>query len=256
MAFLQYHSMDHPGLWADSAQGYLYDLTEPFDTIREVELAFLGSYKTTDWNAGFGSPEDAGFPHFSIQHSVLGDTNLALAANWFRDQIGIAAFNWNIVTPNDPRMTPIGPAAKMELDCAIGRETALSLLAPIEALYEGIYFELVVISGKQYCKWTQSPREYSRINPGRTYYPYPANESIEVPQIVTLTWDQFGNAVSYDVYFGTDPTPDSGEFIGNQAGKTYTPAPLLVDTDYYWRIDSVNLIDTTPGPVWTFHTIA
>jgi hypothetical protein len=56
------------------------------------------------------------------------------------------------------------------------------------------------------------------------------------------------------VYFGTDSTPDSGEFMGNQAGTTYDPGALAGSTTYYWRIDEKNAYGTTTGVVWSFTT--
>ena len=65
-----------------------------------------------------------------------------------------------------------------------------------------------------------------------------------------------GRASSYDVYFGTDSTPDAGEFQGNQTGLAFDLGTLGAGTTYYWRIDSVNATGTTTGSVWSFTTAA
>lgn len=83
--------------------------------------------------------------------------------------------------------------------------------------------------------------------------PTPADAATEQLITVDLSWDAATGATSYDVYFGTDSTPDATELIGNQAGTTYNPT-LAYDTIYWWRIDTVNASGTTTGPVWVFTT--
>ena len=69
-----------------------------------------------------------------------------------------------------------------------------------------------------------------------------------------VSWSDGGGATSYDVYFGTDSSPDSGELRGNQAGTSFDPGTLAYSTTYYWRIDAVNTAGTTTGDVWSFTT--
>jgi hypothetical protein len=89
--------------------------------------------------------------------------------------------------------------------------------------------------------------------PGQASNPSPSNGAKKV-QNPTLSWTAGTDATSHDVYFGTDSTPDSGEFQGNQAGTTFDPGSLSKKTNYYWRIDEVNAQGTTTGTVWTFKT--
>ena len=72
----------------------------------------------------------------------------------------------------------------------------------------------------------------------------------------TLKWVAGASATasSHAVYFGTDSTPDSTEFKGNQSGTTYNPGPLSPGTTYYWRVDQVNAQGTMTGDVWSFTT--
>ena len=84
--------------------------------------------------------------------------------------------------------------------------------------------------------------------------PSPGNAATGVAINAKLSWTDGGGATSYDVYFGTDSTPDSGEFKGNQAANTYDPGLLLHSTGYYWRINSKNPDGTTTGNVWYFQT--
>jgi len=92
--------------------------------------------------------------------------------------------------------------------------------------------------------------------PGQAANPSPANGATAVSVNADLSWSAGSGATSYDVYFGQDSTPDSGEFQGNQTGTTFDPGTLANDTTYYWRIDSVNAAGTTTGNVWSFTTAA
>ena len=56
------------------------------------------------------------------------------------------------------------------------------------------------------------------------------------------------------VKFGTDPSPDGGEFKGEQTDGTFDPGVLQYLTTYYWRIDANNSGGTTVGDVWVFTT--
>ena len=93
--------------------------------------------------------------------------------------------------------------------------------------------------------------------------PYPADGAIDVEEHVSLTWTAGLNAVSHDVYFGTDrdavanaDTSDTtGVYRGRQAVTSYTPREVLrwSTTPYYWRIDEYNPDATISiGGVWSF----
>jgi hypothetical protein len=70
---------------------------------------------------------------------------------------------------------------------------------------------------------------------------------------VCLSWTNCGGC-TFDVYFGTDPTPDSSEFQGNQEETFYCPGTLSYSTTYYWRINARNTRGVTTGSVWRFTT--
>jgi len=90
-------------------------------------------------------------------------------------------------------------------------------------------------------------------NPPRN--PRPTSGSIEQPLNINLSWSNGGRATSYDVYFGTDSTPDATEYKGNQASTTYNPGNLDFGTTYYWRVDAKNAHGEAEGDVWSFTTI-
>jgi hypothetical protein len=92
--------------------------------------------------------------------------------------------------------------------------------------------------------------------PGPASDPVPADGATNVDAATSLGWTAGADTDSHDVYFGTDPTPDAGEFIGNQGATGFDPGPLADGTSYYWRIDEVNAEGTTTGDVWSFTTAA
>ncbi|HEX5130853.1 MAG TPA: hypothetical protein VFX92_00050, partial [Candidatus Krumholzibacteria bacterium] len=61
-----------------------------------------------------------------------------------------------------------------------------------------------------------------------------------------------GLVATYDVYFGTDETPDVGELVGTTASKTWALPRLQKSTTYYWQIVAKDENGSRPGPVWSF----
>ncbi len=109
--------------------------------------------------------------------------------------------------------------------------------------------------------------DYNVRNPGKTTvtaqspekasYPTPANGATGISINADLSWIAGIYATSHDVYFGTDSTPDSTEFQGNQTAVTFDPGTLALNTTYYWRIDEVNSSNPNSpwiGDVWSFTT--
>ena len=96
--------------------------------------------------------------------------------------------------------------------------------------------------------------EYSFDPPVAPTDPVPADEATGVSVTQVLSWTAGVRTETYDVYFGTEPSPGAGEFIGNQPEISYDPGTLEFGTTYYWRIDAVNDAGTTPGTVWSFST--
>ncbi len=90
--------------------------------------------------------------------------------------------------------------------------------------------------------------------PEKAENPNPSHLAAEQSINAVISWSDGGGSTSYDVYFGTDSSPDSGEFIGNQTTTSYDPGILDYGTTYYWRIDAKNDVGTTTGDVWRFTT--
>ena len=91
--------------------------------------------------------------------------------------------------------------------------------------------------------------------PNQAINPIPANGATNREVTQNISWSNGGGATSYDVYFGTDSSPDLGEFRGNQSETSYDPpGDLDYNQTYYWQIDPVNSSGTTKGNIRSFST--
>ncbi len=98
--------------------------------------------------------------------------------------------------------------------------------------------------------------------PGAAGSLQPVNGATDVQINSTLNWTPATNAVSHDVYFGSDKdavknaTTASPEFKGNKASgsESYNPGKLAWHSDCYWRVDAVYNTGTVKGLVWNFTT--
>ena len=86
--------------------------------------------------------------------------------------------------------------------------------------------------------------------------PSPANLATNVDRASGLAWQPGfvpGGTITNDVYFGANPTPGPGEFVGSTTNQNW-PLPLLEpQTTYYWQIVA-RRIGVAQGPVWQFTT--
>jgi len=88
--------------------------------------------------------------------------------------------------------------------------------------------------------------------------PSPANNATDVPINITLTWeaeDEDGDALTFDVYFGTSSNPPLVK--SGISKKEYTPETLEYGTTYYWKIVAKDgKGGVAESPVWKFTTIS
>jgi len=89
--------------------------------------------------------------------------------------------------------------------------------------------------------------------------PLPAAAATGVNENTDLAWGCGDSPCidvvpTYDVYFGTNPTPGASERLGNSATKIWVLPKLLRNTTYYWQIVSKDSNGSTPGPIWSFKT--
>jgi hypothetical protein len=90
--------------------------------------------------------------------------------------------------------------------------------------------------------------------------PSPANHATDGSIDARLSWiggdPDAGNAVTYNVYFGTSPTAPVALVSHNQTGTSYAPGTLAYNTTYYWKIVATDNHGTsTAGPLWDFTTV-
>jgi hypothetical protein len=94
--------------------------------------------------------------------------------------------------------------------------------------------------------------------PGGATDPVPADQTVDVPRDVVLSWAAGQTAATHDVYFGTnfDDVNDGTQPVESVTDAAYDPEGLLeYGQTYYWRIDEVNgAPDYTvfKGDAWTF----
>ncbi len=88
--------------------------------------------------------------------------------------------------------------------------------------------------------------------------PIPANNAQDVvinSGNLNLSWTGSSNTTSYSVYFGTDSTNlVKLADVPYSATPTYAVTGLTNFTQYFWRINAMNAIDTTTGILWNFRT--
>lgn len=95
--------------------------------------------------------------------------------------------------------------------------------------------------------------------PNKAANPRPANGAVNVSRTVDLDWsnaaDPDGDSVQYKVYFGTDGSPDSGEYRSTRSSSSYDPGTLGYKTQYHWRVDTFDGKLEAKGDVWSFTTL-
>ncbi|MBU0497149.1 MAG: VCBS repeat-containing protein [Candidatus Thermoplasmatota archaeon] len=89
--------------------------------------------------------------------------------------------------------------------------------------------------------------------------PTPANESLNIPIGITLSWtggDPDGHQVVYDVYLEVDDSSPDVLVASSLITPQYSPPPLLYESKYYWQIVARDVFGlATSGPIWHFTTV-
>jgi hypothetical protein len=86
--------------------------------------------------------------------------------------------------------------------------------------------------------------------------PVPSDGATDVSVEARLDWRPGREAASHIVYLGTDrDAVAAGSVPGNTVpSHGYTPADLLLGTEYFWRVDEVEDAGAYAGGVWSFAT--
>jgi len=91
--------------------------------------------------------------------------------------------------------------------------------------------------------------------PAAARYPQPADGAADVLVDATLSWRAGREAVTHEMYLGTDP--EALAAVDSVVGTSYVPGNLEFGSTYYWRIDEVNEADAISvwqGALWDFVT--
>jgi len=91
--------------------------------------------------------------------------------------------------------------------------------------------------------------------PAQPRDPQPADGEADVDVNTTLSWRAGREAVTHDVYLGTDP--EALALVDSAGQASYVPSDLLFAGTYYWKVDEVNEADEVsvwPGALWSFTT--
>jgi len=103
--------------------------------------------------------------------------------------------------------------------------------------------------------------QYHKTYPGLAADPNPAYGELNVSTDIVLTWAPGSNALSHDIYLGTDYSAvrnadkNCPEYKANEIAATFTAEGLAEETPHYWRIDEVGPNgETTTGALWSFTT--
>jgi hypothetical protein len=107
--------------------------------------------------------------------------------------------------------------------------------------------------------WSFTTEEPCIALPAAPCSPLPADGAGNINENTDLAWgcgesQCNGLVATYDVYFGTNPTPGAEEFRGNTAAKLWVLPKQLRSTTYYWKIVTKDANGSTAGPVWSFRT--
>lgn len=86
--------------------------------------------------------------------------------------------------------------------------------------------------------------------------PEPPNAAIEIALDADLGWEPGVDAVTHNLYFGTDAALTDAIVIEGLGVNSYDPGKLEYNTTYYWRVDEVKADSTvSEGFIWSFNTI-
>ncbi len=100
--------------------------------------------------------------------------------------------------------------------------------------------------------WSFTTEPLPSTPPGQAAAPVPPDGATGISLTPAICWSAAVGATSYKVYFGTNPIPVT--LASTQSFTVFEPGTLNPSTTYYWRVDSVNAVNTTAGNVWQFTT--
>jgi hypothetical protein len=127
--------------------------------------------------------------------------------------------------------------------------------------YQTIYYWQIIAwdnhdASTQGSIWDFTTVQEPNTPPYEPSNPFPNDGATNVDVTVGLSWtggDPNGDAVTYDVFFGTTTSPP--KVAANQTLTSYDPGTLEYTTIYYWKIVSWDSHGASAdGPLWQFTT--
>jgi len=90
--------------------------------------------------------------------------------------------------------------------------------------------------------------------PAKAFEPSPVDGATGVDLAAALNWRPGREAISHEVYFGTDANAvaEGAATAETVTDHSYAPASMDFGTKYYWRVDEVGDAGTYAGDVWSF----
>ncbi len=88
--------------------------------------------------------------------------------------------------------------------------------------------------------------------PAQARLPLPADGASAVSVTTDLAWRAGREAISHDVYFGTDPAALT--LLTTTETPSATPGTLDLETVYYWKVDELQETESWEGSLWSFTT--
>jgi len=88
--------------------------------------------------------------------------------------------------------------------------------------------------------------------PAMAREPQPADGTTEVSPNTSLSWRAGRDAVSHEMYLGTDP--EALALVDTVSTNNYAPGALDLGTMYYWQITAVQEVESWEGALWSFST--
>jgi hypothetical protein len=193
--------------------------------------------------------------------SLVDPTNNKLCIN------NAVTFQWNAST--DPEGNPISykvEVAKNNTFSPIADTKTATTTSTTISLEKGVayYWRVTAIDSKNASSSPSSVFSFYTEGLGVSNY-IPFSPELVAPNLgatvqtatATLQWnasDVDNDALTYDVYFGTAPSPTT-VVSANQSAKSYTTTTLTASSTYYWKIvvkDGKG--GQTTGQVWNFKT--
>jgi len=220
---LDQHSVEAGDMFLGKPSG-----DEPFT----IQYEFDGVYKLHEmlvwnYNVAFELMLGFGFKDTTVEYSVDGAEWMALPAVAFAQASAKAGYAANTTVAFD------GVAAKY-VRLTVNSSYDLGMLPEPQYGLSEVRFLYIPVQARE---------------------PQPADGTADVSIDAALAWRSGREAVSNEVYLGTDA--EALALTGVATETSYAPDDLELATTYYWKVDEVNeaeAVSTWEGSTWSFST--